>query len=137
MTKKGKKVILFGVIGVIGLPVLAILIMTVVGLAGGVGGDGFCQSCGMPMQKDPQKGGYEAGGTAKSAKYCSYCYNDGEFYYKGTDVEGFQKLCSQKMVASGSSRFTAWFFTRGMGRLERWQQTKTTAAVNKTNEVNN
>ena len=38
----------------------------------------FCQSCGMPMSKDPQHGGTNRDGT-KSADYCSYCYVAGEF----------------------------------------------------------
>src|SRR5947209_90843 len=38
----------------------------------------FCQSCGMPLMMDPQGGGTEAGG-AKSAEYCSHCYQNGAF----------------------------------------------------------
>jgi len=38
----------------------------------------FCQSCGMPMNSDPQKGGTEKDGT-KNDKYCSYCYQNGKF----------------------------------------------------------
>ena len=30
-----------------------------------------CQSCGMPMARDPEGGGTEADGS-KSAKFCSY-----------------------------------------------------------------
>jgi hypothetical protein len=37
----------------------------------------FCQSCGMPMQKD-EDFGTEVDG-AKSEKYCTYCYQGGEF----------------------------------------------------------
>ena len=38
----------------------------------------FCQSCGMPMNKDPRNGGTNADGT-NSAEYCSYCYVNGAF----------------------------------------------------------
>jgi len=38
----------------------------------------FCQSCGMPMKKDPRGGGTDADGT-RSPEYCSYCYQDGTF----------------------------------------------------------
>jgi hypothetical protein len=38
----------------------------------------FCQSCGMPMKKDPGNGGTDSDGT-KSADYCSYCFKDGGF----------------------------------------------------------
>jgi len=56
-----------------------------------------CQSCGMPLNKDPQSGGTNADGS-KNEKYCSYCYQNGAF------------------VGGG-----AWLFTRGMKRLERWK----------------
>ena len=35
-----------------------------------------CQSCGMPLKKDPQGGGTEANG-AKCTMYCSKCYEQG------------------------------------------------------------
>ena len=38
----------------------------------------ICQSCGMPLDMDPEKGGVNSDGT-KSDKYCSYCFNDGIF----------------------------------------------------------
>ena len=37
----------------------------------------FCQSCAMPMDK-PELFGTEAGG-ARSADYCTYCYQNGKF----------------------------------------------------------
>ena len=40
--------------------------------------DRFCQSCGMPMDKDPGHGGTNRDGT-KTHKYCSLCYENGEF----------------------------------------------------------
>lgn len=80
----------------------------------------MCQSCGMPLSKDPQNGGTEADGS-KSLKYCSYCYQDGEFFYKGNDAKEFQNFCKDKMIESGSNRLVAWLFTRGMKRLERWK----------------
>jgi hypothetical protein len=79
----------------------------------------FCKSCGMPMKQDPQGGGTNADGS-KSENYCSYCYQNGDFTYNGT-VGEFQEFCRQKMVEGGHSKFSAWFFTRGMKRLERWK----------------
>lgn len=78
-----------------------------------------CQSCGIPMQKDPQKGGSNADGS-KSRKYCSYCYTNGDFTFKGS-VKEFQAFCCTKMVEGGHSKPVAWLFTRGMKRLERWK----------------
>ena len=79
----------------------------------------FCQSCGMPMSKDPQGGGTNADGSINML-YCSYCYQNGAFTFDGT-VQEFQEFCRQKMVEGGHSKFTAWLFTRGMKRLTRWK----------------
>ncbi len=80
----------------------------------------LCQSCGMPLNRDPKGGGSNADGSVSSV-YCSYCYEQGEFTYKGTDVKEFQEFCRQKMIEGGHNRFTAWLFTRGMRRLKRWK----------------
>lgn len=84
-----------------------------------MGANKMCQSCGMPMKKDPQNGGTNADGS-KNLKYCSYCYQNGEFTFQGS-VEEFQEFCKDKMIESGQPRFVAWMFTRGMKRLERWK----------------
>ena len=80
----------------------------------------FCQSCGMPMKKDPEYGGTKKDGT-KSGDYCSYCYVDGEFTFTGTAKE-MQEFCKAKMIEMGSSKFTAWLFTRNIPRLTRWRK---------------
>lgn len=82
----------------------------------------FCQSCGMPMSRDPQKGGTNANGS-KNPLYCSYCYQNGTFTFNGT-VKEFQVFCQQQMIESGQNKFIAWLFTRGMKRLERWKASK-------------
>lgn len=79
----------------------------------------MCQSCGMPMGKDPQGGGTNANGL-KNLKYCGYCFQNGEFTFNGS-VQEFQEFCREKMIESGHNKFMAWFFTRGMNRLERWK----------------
>ncbi len=66
----------------------------------------MCQSCGMPMSKDPQGGGTNADGS-KNIKYCSYCYQNGAFTYNGTVTE-FQEFCRKKMIESGHNKFIAW-----------------------------
>ena len=80
----------------------------------------YCQSCGMPMKQDPQGGGTNADGS-KNDKYCSYCYQNGAFVGGEMTVKEFQEFCRQKMVEGGHSKFTAWLFTRGMKRLDRWK----------------
>ena len=42
----------------------------------------ICQSCGMPLDKDPNKGGTNSDGS-KSEKYCSYCFQNGKFTDEG------------------------------------------------------
>jgi len=79
----------------------------------------ICQSCGMPMKKDPQGGGTNTDGS-RNETYCSYCYQDGAFTFDGT-VQEFQEFCRKMMIDSGYSKFTAWLFTRGMKRLQRWK----------------
>ena len=37
-----------------------------------------CQSCGMPLSKDPLGGGTNADGSP-STEYCSHCYREGAF----------------------------------------------------------
>jgi len=46
----------------------------------------FCHCCGMPISKDPQGGGTDMDGT-RIQKYCSYCYQNGEFLFKGSVKE--------------------------------------------------
>lgn len=79
----------------------------------------FCQSCGMPLRKDPESGGSEHDGS-KSTLYCSYCYKQGEFTFNG-NVKEFQEFCRIKMREQGHSAVVSWLFTRGMSRLQRWK----------------
>ena len=82
----------------------------------------FCQSCGMPMSKDPQKGGTEKDGS-KNLKYCSYCYQDGNYTSPEIDTpKKMQAFCIEKMKEQGMPRFIAWIFTRGIPKLERWKE---------------
>jgi len=83
----------------------------------------FCQSCGMPMSKDPQGGGTEKDGT-KSLKFCHWCYKDGEFLGGDTLAE-FCENARKGMIASGdANRFMAWLYTRKifLRNLERWKK---------------
>lgn len=81
----------------------------------------ICQSCGMPLSKDPQGGGSEADG-GKSTVYCSLCYGEGKLYYEGEDVREFQKMVVDKMVENGWWRSLAWLFTRSIPSLSRWKK---------------
>jgi hypothetical protein len=75
----------------------------------------------MPLNKDPTGGGTNADGT-KSEKYCGHCFQNGEFVCDATTVAEFQEFCRGKMIEGGTPKILAWLFTRGMGRLERWNR---------------
>lgn len=79
-----------------------------------------CQSCAMPLSKDPQGGGTEASG-AKSAMYCSYCYQNGKFTAPNMTVGEMQTFVKSKMKEMGFPGFLAGFFTKGIPKLERWK----------------
>lgn len=79
----------------------------------------FCQSCGMPMSKDPQHGGTQADGS-KSTDYCSYCYQNGAFLSPDFTAKQMQDFCVQKMQEQGVVKPLAWLFTRSIPKLKRW-----------------
>lgn len=81
-----------------------------------------CQSCGMPMKKDPLGGGTNADGT-KSGMYCGYCYQKGQFMSPEIDTpEKMQELCIGKLKEMHFPGFVAWILTRGIPKLERWKK---------------
>ena len=79
-----------------------------------------CQSCAMPLLRDPQKGGTESDGT-KSTMYCSYCYMDGKFVNPDMTADEMQVFVKGKLKEMGYPGFIARFFTRGIPKLERWK----------------
>ncbi len=79
-----------------------------------------CQSCAMPLAKDPEKGGTETDGT-KSIMYCSYCYKDGKFTQPDFTAIEMKAFCKDKMKEMGFPGFLAGLFTMGIPKLERWK----------------
>lgn len=79
-----------------------------------------CQSCDMPMKKDPNGGGTNADG-ALSGMYCSHCYQMGEFTWKDATPDEMKKLVKGKLKEMGFPGFIAGFFTMRIPRLERWK----------------
>lgn len=79
-----------------------------------------CQSCGMPLKKDPLGGGTEADGS-KNGMYCSKCYANGKFVRPEIDTaEKMQALVKGKLKEMGFPGFIAGMFTKGIPKLERW-----------------
>lgn len=83
--------------------------------------NGCCQSCGMPMKKDPQGGGTNADGV-RNSDYCSYCFRNGEFtspeIRTATEMQTF---CIGKLKEKGIPGVMAWVLTRRIPRLKRWR----------------
>ncbi len=80
----------------------------------------FCQSCGMPMKKDPEGGGTNADG-GRNADYCSYCFQKGAFTSPEIKTAAdMQRFCVGKLKGMGMPGFLAWLFTRSIPKLKRW-----------------
>ncbi|MBL0743529.1 zinc ribbon domain-containing protein [Chryseolinea lacunae] len=79
-----------------------------------------CQSCGMPLKRDPKGGGTNADGS-KSVMYCSYCYEDGKFTLSNITVDEMKARVKDKMKEMGFPGFLAGFFTKNIPTLERWK----------------
>ncbi len=71
------------------------------------------------MNKDPEHGGTNADGSIAN-EYCSYCYKDGEFVGDFKTAKEMQDFCVKKMNEDGMPKFVAWILTRGIPRLNRW-----------------
>ncbi len=79
-----------------------------------------CQSCAMPLNKDPKGGGTNEDGS-KSKMYCSYCYSHGKFVNPDLTVGQMQDFVKGKLKEMGFPGFIAGFFTKGIPKLERWK----------------
>jgi len=80
-----------------------------------------CQSCGMPLKKDPQGGGTEKDGS-KSELYCGYCYQNGAFTRPNFTVKQMQDFCVIKLTEMKFPRLVAKFMVLGLPRLKRWKK---------------
>ncbi len=81
-----------------------------------------CQSCGMPLKKDPEGGGTEEDGS-RSNMYCSYCYENGEFKNPEITAEEMQVLVKDKLKEMGFPGFLAGMFAKKAPKLGRWKKT--------------
>ena len=79
-----------------------------------------CQSCGIPMRKDPKNGGLNSDGTVSNL-YCSYCYQDGAFTQPNFTVSDMKRFCIEKMKEKKFPTLLARLMTMGLPRLERWK----------------
>lgn len=79
-----------------------------------------CQSCGMPLKKDPNGGGTDVDGS-RSDMYCSYCYEYGTFKQPNWTVDQMQEFVKGKLKEIGFPGFLAGPFSKGIRKLERWK----------------
>ena len=79
----------------------------------------YCQSCGMPMKKDPKGGGSNSDGSI-NPDFCSYCFENGKFTQENITAEEMQKFVIGKMKEMGFPGFLAKFFAKGIPKLKRW-----------------
>ena len=82
----------------------------------------ICQSCGIPLDKDPNNGGSNAD-QSKSEKFCSFCYRDGKFLDEGITlkekIEKNIQIAVMKMnIPENIAREMA---ERILPGLERWK----------------
>jgi hypothetical protein len=83
--------------------------------------DKFCQSCGMPMEKDPGNGGTNSDGS-KNLSYCSYCYQSGSFKDDFTVYGEMVTFVKEKLKEMGYGPIKRWFYTSHISQLERWKK---------------
>lgn len=83
--------------------------------------DRFCQSCGMPMEKDPGNGGTNADGT-KSLRFCSYCFQQGAFKDNFSQPGEMVEFVKGKLKEMGIGPIRRWFYTSHISQLERWKK---------------
>jgi hypothetical protein len=79
-----------------------------------------CQSCGMPLSKDPIGGGSNADGSV-SSEYCSHCYRKGVFTQPDVTAAEMMKLVEGKLRSMHFPGFLARRFAREVPTLRRWR----------------
>lgn len=82
-----------------------------------------CQSCGMPLTKDPSGQGW---GTERdwsiSMQWCSLCYKNGHFVWgEKTTLAQMQKIVDDAMKAQWFGRWMRTMVKLQMPHLERWK----------------
>jgi hypothetical protein len=82
----------------------------------------ICQSCGMPLKNDPNKGGTNPDGSI-SIKYCSFCFQKGKFNDEGISLQekiekNIQIAVTRMNVPESKAREKA---ENVLPNLERWK----------------
>jgi hypothetical protein len=82
----------------------------------------ICQSCGLPLDKDPNNGGTNID-KSRSDKYCSFCYKDGTFLDSGITLrEKIEKNVQIAVTKMGIPESKAQQMAESIiPHLERWK----------------
>lgn len=72
------------------------------------------------MKKDVQGGGTNADGS-KSAKFCSHCFEKGQFTLPDITADRMQARVKGKLREMGFPGFLAARMAWGIPKLERWK----------------
>ena len=82
----------------------------------------ICQSCGMPLINDPQKGGTNKDKTI-SDKYCSFCFQNGKFVDEGISIqEKIEKNIQIAISMNIPSKKAKQMAETTIPSLERWKK---------------
>ncbi len=86
-------------------------------------GMNLCQSCAMPLDKDPSGGGTNSDGS-KNEKYCGLCYREGKFTDEGiTMQEKIDKIVELAVTHIGLEEAQARQMAEMLiPSLERWKK---------------
>lgn len=82
----------------------------------------WCQSCGMPLEKNKiETLGTHADGS-HTQEYCVYCYQKGSFTQPDITLEQMKEQVKKIMWDKFYiPSFISYFFVRNIPQLKRWQ----------------
>lgn len=78
-----------------------------------------CQSCGMPLSRDAQRGGTNVDGSI-TTEYCSHCYQNGRFTEPTLTLEQMVTKVQGKLRQMHFPGFLARRFSKNIPTLRRW-----------------
>jgi methionyl-tRNA synthetase len=79
----------------------------------------FCQSCGMPLNKEEVKGTEKNG--LKTDEYCKYCYENGAFKNPDMNLEDMKKNVQNQMKKMQLHENVIQKAVTILPALKRWQ----------------
>jgi hypothetical protein len=74
----------------------------------------------MPLKRDVGGGGTNQDGS-KSDRFCSYCYQQGQYTHPHLTLPEMTQLIKTKLRSAGIPGIFTGLFTRNLIKLERWK----------------